>query len=108
VWGDRAEQGARRVVALLFVAGGICAQPGWQKRCTLRISSDRLDRACTFRNASPPHELASLESGGRIELVSAPLTEPPDMARSEFAWRLAELSDIVLDLIDHCYLTIAT
>jgi hypothetical protein len=32
--------------------------------------------------------------------VMAPLTEPLDMARSEIAWRLSELGNIVLDLID--------
>jgi segregation and condensation protein B len=39
---------------------------------TLRISSGGLDRACAFLLVSPPHGLALLESGDRIELVSAP------------------------------------
>jgi segregation and condensation protein B len=38
----------------------------------LRISSGRLDRACAFLNVSPTHGLALLESGDRLELVSAP------------------------------------
>ena len=38
----------------------------------MHISSGRLDRACAFLNVSPPHGLALLEAGDRIELVSAP------------------------------------
>ena len=67
-WDDRAEQDARGLVALLFVAGGMrraeCSE-------ALRVSSGRLDRACAFLQVSPPHGLALLESGERIELVSA-------------------------------------
>jgi len=35
-----------------------------------------------------------------VDAIMAPLTEPLDIARSEFAWRLAELASLVLDLID--------
>jgi segregation and condensation protein B len=57
------------LVALLFVAGGLRRV---ELAEMLRISSGRLDRACAFLNVSPPHGLALLESGDRIELVSAP------------------------------------
>jgi segregation and condensation protein B len=69
VWDDRAEQDARGLVALLFVAGGMRRAELTE---ALRLSSGRLDRACAFLNVSPPHGLALLESGDRIELVSAP------------------------------------
>src|SRR5438128_2252311 len=66
-WDDRAEQDARSLVALLFVAGGMRRT---ELSEALRLSSGRLDRACAFLNVSPPHGLALLESGDRIELVS--------------------------------------
>jgi segregation and condensation protein B len=69
LWDDRAEQDARGLVALLFVAGGMRRA---ELSETLRLSSGRLDRACAFLGVSPPHGLALLESGDRIELVSAP------------------------------------
>jgi segregation and condensation protein B len=69
VWDDRAEQDARGLVALLFVVGGMRRT---ELSEALRLSSGRLDRACAFLNVSPPHGLAVLESGDRIELVSAP------------------------------------
>ena len=69
VWDDRAEQDARGLVALLFVAGGMRRA---ELAEALRISAGRLDRACAFLNVSPPHGLALLESGDRLELVSAP------------------------------------
>jgi chromosome segregation and condensation protein ScpB len=53
--------------ALLFVIGGIRRIELVE---ALRASS-RIDRACAFLCVSPPHELAVLESGERIELVSA-------------------------------------
>jgi len=40
-------------------------------------TSGRLDRACVFLNVSPPQVLALLESGDRIEFVSAPDYGPP-------------------------------
>jgi segregation and condensation protein B len=67
-WDDRAEQDARGLVALLFVAGGMRRT---ELSEALRLSAGRLDRACAFLNVSPPHGLALLESGDRIELVSA-------------------------------------
>jgi segregation and condensation protein B len=54
---------------LLFVAGGMRRT---ELSEALRLSSGRLDRACAFLNVSPPHGLALLEAGDRIELVSAP------------------------------------
>jgi segregation and condensation protein B len=69
VWDDRAEQDARGLVALLFVAGGM-QRAGLSE--ALRVSSGRLDRACAFLHVSPPHGLALLEPGDRVELVSAP------------------------------------
>jgi chromosome segregation and condensation protein ScpB len=68
-WDDPAEQDARGLVALLFVAVGMRRA---ELSEALRLSSARLDRACVFLSASPPHGLALLESGDRIELVSAP------------------------------------
>jgi hypothetical protein len=68
VWDDRAEQHARGLVALLFVAGGMRRT---ELSEALRLSSGRFDRACAVLNVSPPHGLALLESGDRIELVSA-------------------------------------
>src|SRR5207244_6077 len=67
-WDDWAEQDARGLVALLFVAGGMSRA---ELSEALRLSSGRLDRACAFLRVSPPHGLALLESGDRIELVSA-------------------------------------
>jgi segregation and condensation protein B len=55
-------------VALLFVTGGTRRT---ELSEALRLSSGRLDRACAFLNVSPPHGLALLESGDRIEMVSA-------------------------------------
>jgi segregation and condensation protein B len=37
-----------------------------------RISAGRIDRACAFLRASPPHGLALLESDDEIQLTSAP------------------------------------
>jgi segregation and condensation protein B len=68
-WDDRVAQDARGLVALLFVAGGMRRAEFSE---ALRVSSGRLDRACAFLQVSPPHGLALLESGDRIELVSAP------------------------------------
>jgi hypothetical protein len=68
VWDDRAEQDARGLVALLFVGGGMRRT---ELAELMRLSSARLDRACAFLHLSPPHGLALLESGDRLELVSA-------------------------------------
>jgi segregation and condensation protein B len=68
-WDDRSEQDARGLVALLFVAGGMRRAELAQ---ALHLSAGRLERACTFLNVSPPHGLVLLESGDRLELVSAP------------------------------------
>ncbi|MDQ6878941.1 MAG: SMC-Scp complex subunit ScpB [Candidatus Dormibacteraeota bacterium] len=70
IWDDRAEQDARHLVALLFVAAGP------QRRAdvaeTLRISPARLEQACHFVRAEPPYGLVLVESGERLGLVSAP------------------------------------
>ena len=60
-WDDRAEQDARGLVALLFVAGGMRRT---ELSEALRLSSGRLDRACAFLNVSPPHGLAGLGRAG--------------------------------------------
>jgi segregation and condensation protein B len=69
VWDDRAEPDARGLVALLFVAGGMRRA---ELAEAMHLSAGRLDRACAFLQFSPPHGLVVLESGDRIELVSAP------------------------------------
>jgi segregation and condensation protein B len=69
VWDDRAEQDARGLVALPFVAGGMRRT---ELAEAMRISAGRLDRGCAFLNVSPRHGLTLLESGDRLELVSAP------------------------------------
>jgi segregation and condensation protein B len=56
-------------VALLFVTGGLRRI---ELAEALKISSNRLDRACAFLHASPPHGLALLDTGERLELASAP------------------------------------
>ena len=56
-------------MALLFVAGGMRRA---ELSEAMHVSSGRLDRACAFLNVAPPHGLALLEAGDRIELVSAP------------------------------------
>ena len=55
---------------MLFVAGGSVRRA--ELAAALRVSTGRVDRACTFLRASPPHGLALLESGDEIQLVSAP------------------------------------
>jgi len=69
-WDDQAEREARGLVALLFVAGGPLRRA--ELAAALRVSASRVDRACAFFRASPPHGLALLESGDEIQLVSAP------------------------------------
>jgi segregation and condensation protein B len=69
-WDDQAEREARGLVALLFVAGGSLRRA--ELAAALRVSAARVDRACAFLRASPPHGLALLESGDEIQLVSAP------------------------------------
>jgi segregation and condensation protein B len=69
-WDDQAEREARGLVALLHVAGGVLRRA--ELAAALRVSTARVDRACAFLRASPPHGLALLESGGEIQLVSAP------------------------------------
>jgi segregation and condensation protein B len=69
-WDDQAEREARGLVALLFVAGGSLRRA--ELAAALRVSASRIDRACAFLGASPPHGLALLESGDEIQLVSAP------------------------------------
>ncbi len=70
IWDDRAEQDARHLVALLFVA----AEP--QRRAdvaeSLRISPARLEQACRFVRTEPPYGLVLQEDGERLGLVSAP------------------------------------
>jgi chromosome segregation and condensation protein ScpB/uncharacterized cupredoxin-like copper-binding protein len=69
VWDDQAERDARGLVALLHVAGGMRRA---ELSEAMRISSGRLDRACAFLHASPPHGLVLVESGELLELASAP------------------------------------
>lgn len=69
-WDDQAEREARGLVALLFVAGGSLRRA--ELAAALRVSAVRVDRACAFLRASPPHGLALLESDDQIQLVSAP------------------------------------
>jgi hypothetical protein len=57
VWDDRAEQDARGLVALLFVAGGMRRA---ELAEALHLSAGRLDRACAFLTVSPPHGLVVL------------------------------------------------
>ena len=69
-WDDQAEREARGLVALLFVAGGSLRRA--DLAAALRVSAGRVDRACAFLRASPPHGLALLESDDEIQLTSAP------------------------------------
>jgi segregation and condensation protein B len=70
LWDDRAERDAGHLVALLYVE----AQP--VRRATLaeslHISPARLERACAFLRALPPHGLALLEDTDRLGLATAP------------------------------------
>jgi len=70
VWDDRAERDARDLVALPFVAGA--AQRRAEAAAALRVSAGRLERACAFLRASPPHGLLLVEDADRLELASAP------------------------------------
>jgi segregation and condensation protein B len=70
VWDDRAERDARGLVALLFVAGGALRRT--QLAEALHSSQARLDRACDFLRASPPHGLLLLEHADKLQLVTAP------------------------------------
>ena len=58
------------VGALLFVAGGSLRRA--DLAAALRVSAGRVERACAFLRASPPHGLALLESDDEIQLTSAP------------------------------------
>src|SRR5439155_23235552 len=69
-WDDQAEREARGLVALLFVAGGSLRRA--DLAAELCVSAGRVDRACAFLRASPPHGLALLESDDEIQLTSAP------------------------------------
>ena len=69
-WDDQAEREARGLVALLFVAGGSLRRA--DLAAALRVSAGRVERACAFLRASPPHGLALLESDDEIQLTSAP------------------------------------
>jgi len=69
-WDDQAERDARGLVALLFVAGA--AQRRTEAAAALRVSAGRLERACAFLRASPPHGLLLVEDADRLELASAP------------------------------------
>ncbi len=69
-WDDQAERDARGLVALLFVAG--TAQRRTEAAAALRVSAGRLERACAFLRASPPHGLLLVEDADRLELASAP------------------------------------
>jgi segregation and condensation protein B len=70
VWDDRAERAARGLVALLFVAGGALRRAELAE--ALHCSQARLDRACDFLRASPPHGLVLLEHADQLQLVTAP------------------------------------
>jgi segregation and condensation protein B len=70
VWDDRAERDARALVALLFVAGGTLRRAELAE--ALHCSQARLDRACDFLRASPPHGLVLLEYADQVQLVTAP------------------------------------
>jgi len=70
VWDDQVERDARGLVALLFVAG--TAPRRTEAAAALRVSAGRLERACTFLRASPPHGLLLVEDADRMELASAP------------------------------------
>ena len=69
-WDDQAERDARGLVALLFVAGA--AQRRTEAAAALRVSPGRLERACAFLRASPPHGLLLVEDADRLGLASAP------------------------------------
>ncbi|MDQ6675655.1 MAG: SMC-Scp complex subunit ScpB [Chloroflexota bacterium] len=70
IWDDRAEQDARHLVALLFVA----AEPLRRAEVaeTLRVSPARLEQTCRFVRTEPPYGLTLEEDGERLGLVSAP------------------------------------
>ncbi len=70
VWDDQAERDACGLVALLFVAG--TAQRRTAVSEALRVSPGRLERACAFLRASPPHGLLLVEDADHLELASAP------------------------------------
>jgi len=70
IWDDQAERDARGLVALLFVAGA--AQRRTEAAAAMRVSAGRLERACAFLHASPPHGLLLVEDADRLELASAP------------------------------------
>jgi len=65
-----ASDDARSLVALLFVAG--TAQRRTEVAAALRVPAGRLERACAFLRASPPHGLLLVEDADRLELASAP------------------------------------
>jgi segregation and condensation protein B len=97
-WDDQAEREARGLVALLFVAGGSLRRA--ELAAALRVSTGRVDRACAFLRASPPHGLALLESGDEIQLVSAPdcgplverfLDRPPPEPLSQAAFEVLSI-----------------
>jgi len=52
------------------VAGA--AQRRAEAAAALRVSTGRLERACAFLRASPPHGLLLVEDADRLELASAP------------------------------------
>jgi len=98
VWDDQAEREARGLVALLYVAGGALRRA--ELGAALRVSTGRVDRACAFLRASPPHGLALLESGDEIQLVSAPdcgplverfLDRPPPEPLSQAAFEVLSI-----------------
>jgi hypothetical protein len=70
IWDDRAEQDARHLVALLFVAASPLRRA--EVGGTLRVGPARLSRACAVLRADPPRGLRLEESGDRLGLVSAP------------------------------------
>lgn len=70
IWDDRAEQDARHLVALLFVAAESLRRADVAE--TLRISPARLEQACRFVRTEPPYGLVLVEHGERMGLVSAP------------------------------------
>jgi segregation and condensation protein B len=70
IWDDRAEQDARHLVALLFVAAETLRRADVAE--TLRISPARLEQACRFVRTEPPYGLVLVENGERLGLVSAP------------------------------------
>jgi segregation and condensation protein B len=70
VWDDRAERDARGLVALLFISGGPRRRADLAE--ALRVSPARLEQACAFLRASPPHGLSLLEHAEQLQLVTAP------------------------------------